>query len=56
LKRESFDTFLEAKVLVEQWRLDYNTIRPRSALGIPAAGSRSAAALCDRLGNRTGLV
>ena len=33
LKRESFDTVLEAKVLVERWRQDYNTIRPHSALG-----------------------
>jgi transposase InsO family protein len=33
LERESFDTLLEAKVLVERWRQDYNTIRPHSSLG-----------------------
>jgi putative transposase len=33
LKRESFDTVLDAKVLVERWRQDYNTIHLHSALG-----------------------
>ena len=33
LEREAFDTLLEAKVLIEQWRQHYNTIRPHSALG-----------------------
>ena len=33
LAREVFDTLLEAKVLVERWRIHYNTIRPHSALG-----------------------
>ena len=33
LKRESFDTVLEAKVLVERWRKDYNRVRPHGALG-----------------------
>jgi len=33
LKRESFDTVLEAKVLVERWRQDHNAVRPHSALG-----------------------
>lgn len=30
---EIFDTLLEAKVLIERWRVEYNTIRPHSALG-----------------------
>ena len=30
LKRESFDTVLEAKVLVQRWRQDYNTIQPHT--------------------------
>jgi putative transposase len=30
---ETFDTLLEAQVLVEDWRIEYNTIRPHSALG-----------------------
>jgi len=28
-----FDTLLEAKVLIERWRVEYNTIRPHSSLG-----------------------
>ena len=30
---ELFDTLLEAKVLIERWRVEYNTIRPHSSLG-----------------------
>jgi putative transposase len=26
-------TLLEAKMLVEDWRIEYNTVRPHSALG-----------------------
>jgi putative transposase len=33
LNGEIFDTLLEAKVLIERWRIEYNTIRPHSALG-----------------------
>jgi len=33
LNGEIFDTLLEAKVLIECWRREYNTIRPHSALG-----------------------
>ena len=33
LNVEIFDTLLEAKVLVERWRREYNTIRPHSSLG-----------------------
>ena len=33
LERESFDTLLEAKVLIEHWRQASNTVRPHSALG-----------------------
>jgi transposase InsO family protein len=33
LSREIFYTLKEAQVLVEQWRREYNTIRPHSALG-----------------------
>ena len=33
LDREIFYTLGEAKVLVERWRREYNTIRPHSALG-----------------------
>ncbi len=33
LNGEIFDTLLEAKVLTERWRREYNTVRPHSALG-----------------------
>ncbi len=33
LNRELFDTLLEAKVLTERWRHEYNTVRPHSSLG-----------------------
>ena len=33
LKRETFYSLEEAKVLIEQWRREYNTIRPHSSLG-----------------------
>ena len=33
LDREIFYTLYEAKVLIERWRVQYNTIRPHSALG-----------------------
>ena len=38
LNVEIFDTLFEAKVLVDRWRSEYNTLRPRSSLGyIPPA-------------------
>ena len=33
LNREIFDTLYEAKVLLDRWVREYNTIRPHSALG-----------------------
>jgi len=33
LARERFDTLKEAKVLIESWRREYNTMRPHSSLG-----------------------
>jgi len=33
LNREIFTTLEEAKVLIEQWRREYNHVRPHSALG-----------------------
>ena len=33
LSRETFTTLQEAKVLIEQWRREYNQVRPHSALG-----------------------
>ncbi len=33
LNGELFDTMFEAKILIEKWRHEYNTIRPHSSLG-----------------------
>ena len=33
LNREIFTTLTEAKILIEQWRREYNHIRPHSSLG-----------------------
>jgi transposase InsO family protein len=33
LEREIFDTLYESQVLIERWRIQYNTIRPHSSLG-----------------------
>jgi transposase InsO family protein len=33
LNREIFTTLTEAKVLIEQWRQEYNQVRPHSSLG-----------------------
>lgn len=33
LNREIFDTLYESQVLIERWRVNYNTIRPHSSLG-----------------------
>jgi transposase InsO family protein len=33
LNRESFMTLAEVKVLIEQWRKEYNEVRPHSACG-----------------------
>ena len=30
---EQFDTLLEAQVIIEDWRVEYNTKRPHSSLG-----------------------
>jgi putative transposase len=30
---EAFNTLAEAKVLIEQWRVHYNTVRPHSSMG-----------------------
>ena len=33
LNREIFYSVKEAEILIEQWRIEYNTIRPHSSLG-----------------------
>jgi putative transposase len=36
LSQELFETLAEAQILIEDWRTDYNTNRPHSALGMMA--------------------
>jgi transposase InsO family protein len=45
LNREIFTTLEEAKVLIEQWRREYNQVRPHSALGYQPPAPE--AILCD---------
>ena len=47
LNREIFTTLTEAKVLIEQWRKEYNQVRPHSSLGCrpPAPETRIPATL-----------
>jgi len=52
LKRESFDTLLEAKVLIERWRQAYNTVQPHRALGYRPPAPEGSAALCGGFGPR----
>jgi len=44
LDREVFETLLEARVLIEQWRKHYNTVRPHSSLGYRSPAPESIAA------------
>ena len=39
LNVELFDTLLEAQVLTERWRCEYNQLRPHSSLRLPATGA-----------------
>lgn len=49
LNREIFFTLTEAKVLIERWRREYNTIRPHSSLGYrpPAPEAIAPVAACS---------
>jgi len=53
LNGEIFATLLEAKVLIENWRRNYNTIRPHSSLGykppVPEAVMPGKGYLMERL-------
>ena len=52
LKGELFDTLWEAQVLLEQWRREYNAVRPHSALGYrpPAPETWSWPVMQERIG------
>ena len=49
LEREVFYTLYEAKVLIERWRVQYNTIRPHSALGYRPTRTRLSSPLTTSL-------
>jgi len=50
LNREIFDTILEARVLTETWRREYNQVRPHSSLGMrpPAPEAKEPFALIEK--------
>ena len=49
LNGEIFYTIKEAQILIEQWRIHYNTIRPHSALGYRPPAPE--ALICNKRGN-----
>ena len=52
LNGEIFTTLLEAKVLIENWRRHYNTVRPHSALGYKPPAPETIMPKKDDLGER----
>jgi putative transposase len=38
-ERRIFYSLKEAQIVIEKWRVMYNTLRPRSSLGLQAAGA-----------------
>ena len=49
LNRELFGSLLEAQVIIEQWRMEYNGLRPHSALGYRTPDEFAAAHGSSRL-------
>lgn len=49
LNRELFGSLLEAQVIIEQWRVEYNGLRPHSALGYRTPDEFAAAESASRL-------
>jgi len=49
LNRELFGSLLEAQVIIEQWRLEYNGLRPHSSLGYQTPDEFAAAHGSSRL-------
>ena len=47
LNREIFTTLKEAKILIEQWRRDYNQIRPHSSLGYKPPAPETVLMFCS---------
>jgi transposase InsO family protein len=49
LNRELFGSLLEAQVIIEQWRLEYNGLRPHSSLGYRTPDEFAARIVSSRL-------
>jgi putative transposase len=49
LNRELFGSLLEAQVIIEQWRLEYNGLRPHSSLGYRTPDEFAARIVTSRL-------
>jgi transposase InsO family protein len=56
LNREIFTTLFEAKVLIEQWRREYNHVRPHSSLGYKPPVPETIQPLFNGLGWNQGLT
>lgn len=56
LNRELFASLAEARVILESWRVEYNTLRPHSSLGYQTPGEFAAAAIKSRLQSPSGLL
>ena len=50
LNGEMFYTLREAQILIEQWRIHYNTVRPHSSLGYRPPAPESIVPMDHRLG------
>jgi hypothetical protein len=50
MSSRSFDTLLEAKVLIEPWRILSSTVRPHSSLGYLPPAPRAIVTLTPALG------
>jgi transposase InsO family protein len=56
LDREIFTTLLEAKVLIETWRKEYNHVRPHSSLGYRPPVPRATLPVYETLGATLSVV
>jgi len=48
LNREIFTTLIEARILIEQWRKEYNQVRPHSSLGYQPPAPETILAVATR--------
>ena len=56
LDREIFTTLLEAKVLIENWRQQYNQVRPHSSLGYRPPAPKAILPAFQKLGTTLNVV